>query len=112
VIAPAGTFVARSAGMAFRARLIREKAVSDQDLKKIGIHYGYGTNLLWYSIALGVLGLLLVGVQMVRARRGSSGGGPVVWIVLSALTVVAAGVSGYYVFKTGDSGAHIVWQGR
>lgn len=112
VLTPIGTFVARASGLAFRARLIREHAVSNQDLAKINIHQGYGTDLLWITIALGVLGLVLVGVQAARARQGGSGGGAVLWIILSALTVVGAALAGYYVFKTGDSGAHIVWQGR
>ena len=42
---------------------------------------------------------------------GGGVGGRLLRVVLAVATVVLAGFSLYYVFKTGDSGARIVWSG-
>ncbi len=113
IATPISCFVARQSGLALRARLIREKAVSDQDLAKINSHQNFGTYTLYFSIALGVVALALVFATVARQRRaaGATGFTPVS-LVLLALAIVVSAISGYYVYKTGDSGAHIVWQGR
>ncbi len=113
VAAPLSCFFARQSGVAFRARLIREHGVSDPDLAKINVHQGYGTDTLYFACGLGVVALVLVAVQVARARRAAGRGGmdPVV-LGLTAVAVVVGAFTGYYVFKTGDTGAHIVWQGR
>jgi uncharacterized membrane protein len=114
VATPIGCYVTRASGLAFRSRLIRHKSVSDQDLAKINTHQSFGTMTLLLSCALGLVALALVAVTVLRARRSGTAGngfGPVV-LVLVVLAFVASAVTGYYVFKTGDSGAHIVWQGR
>jgi hypothetical protein len=116
IATPIGCFLARASGLAFRSRLIRENVVSTQDLAKINTHQSLGTRTFLFSIALGVVALILVGVQVARSRRGGHAGGgrafgPVT-VVLVVLAIGLSGVTGYYVYKTGDTGAHIVWQGK
>jgi uncharacterized membrane protein len=113
IAAPIACFLTRQSGLALRARLIRLKSVSDQDLASINTHESFGTRLLIVSIVLGLIALALVAVAATRGRGSSmaSGFGPLTLILL-VLAVAAGAVNGYYVFKTGDTGAHIVWQGR
>jgi Predicted membrane protein (DUF2231) len=114
VVAPISCLLARQSGLALRARLVREHAVSDQDLVKISAHAAYGTRTFLLACALGVLSLVLVGTQMARARRGTAGrsGFSPLTAGMVVLVLVAGAATGYYVFRTGDTGAHIVWQGR
>jgi uncharacterized membrane protein len=113
VVAPFTVWFAKLSGEALRTRLA-SKGVGD--LSKIDQHSGYATNAWYLSMALGALMILLVVVRgrpVVDAHTGAprSSGGPVLSIALTVLTVIAAGATGYYIFKTGDSGAHMVWQG-
>jgi hypothetical protein len=95
-----------------------------QQQAKIATHENFGNTAMWWTLGLGVAVLVLV--LLVRAtsagaaRRGpddtlvtprSSGPPFVVQIVLAVVTVALAGIAMYYVFKTGDSGAHMVWDG-
>jgi hypothetical protein len=114
IATPVSCLLARQSGLALRARLIREHAVSTQDLAKIDAHQSYGTRALLLSCLLGLLVLAMVGVQVARRRRsaGAGTGFDPLSIGVFAVTVAASAVTGYYVFRTGDTGAHIVWQGR
>lgn len=114
IVTPISCFVARQSGLAFRARLVREHAVSDQDLARINQHQSYGTMTFYLSVALAVVALAMVGAQAARRRRAGDGGTGFdpVSVGLLVLAVVGSAAIGYYVFKTGDTGAHIVWQGR
>jgi hypothetical protein len=119
---PATALLAKLSGDAFRRRLIARKIASPEMLDKIAAHEHFGNMTLWTTIGLGVITLLLVAV--VRPRRtataslaggagllGRSGTSPAVTVVLAVLTVAAAGASVYYVIRTGDSGARMVWSG-
>jgi hypothetical protein len=103
IVAPLCALASKLSGDAFRARLVRLKLSSPQILTKIDEHRHYGTMTAIVTAALGVLTLLLVLVPALRK-------GPLGWVV-GAATVVVAVVTSYYVFKTGDTGAHIVWSG-
>jgi uncharacterized membrane protein len=116
VAAPVAAFLARQSGLALRERLIRNGTSDAGVLAKIQEHNDFA-DLAWYSsIALGVLMLVLVGLQVMRARQGEEGSGGTGWtaltIVLIVATLGAAGATGYYVFRTGDSGAKMTWTGR
>jgi hypothetical protein len=113
IATPISCFLARQSGLAFRSRLVRLKSVSDQDLASINTHQSFGTRLLIVSIVLGLIALALVAVAATRSRGSSLAGGfgPLT-LVLLVLAIAAGATTGYYVFKTGDTGAHIVWQGR
>jgi hypothetical protein len=118
---PLSALFTKLSGDAFRRRLIRRHLVSPQVLTKISTHQSYGNMTLYLTVGLGLLTLLLVGYVLAGARRaGGSGGAGVatagpgataLLIVLVVGTVALALASGYYVFRTGDTGAHIVWKG-
>jgi uncharacterized membrane protein len=105
VVAPLAAFVAMQSGKAFFARLQSENRVSPAGAEIITNHMGFGTLTFWFSLALGVLSLIMVFVTMRKAGslpRAADLGLAVVMIALAAIT-------GYYVFRTGDSGATAVW---
>jgi hypothetical protein len=97
---------------------------SGQEIQsQIGSHSTFGDRAMWFTIGLGVVVLALVLLVRPAAGRGPRrgpddtlvaprGGSPVVLqVVLGLLTVALAGVTMYYIFKTGDSGANMVWNG-
>ena len=101
------------------------KEIMDQ----VNIHLGYGGKTLNFSLGLGVATLALVALSLPMARGGRAAspaddsatgvqpapegenrrGSLIITVVLSLLTLVLAGFTGYYLFKTGDTGAHAVW---
>jgi hypothetical protein len=119
VAGPLAALFAKLSGEAFRERQIRNKIAGPEKLAQIDEHSGFGTNLLYAALALGVLMLVLVWVQSRRSRprdtddnaEPAGGGSMVLAVIVTIITVVAAGAAGYYVFKTGDTGAHMVWTG-
>jgi uncharacterized membrane protein len=103
VIAPLCTLLSKLSGDAFRARLARHHAPASL-LSQVDGHRHLGTILVYVVAALGAVSLLLVLLPAARQAKP----------VLLTLVVLAVGLSlasGYYVFRTGDSGAHIVWSG-
>jgi hypothetical protein len=129
VVAPLAALFSKLSGDAFRARLIRNGSVGPPVLDKISQHSSYGNNTLYFSIGLSVAMLALVAVQVLRSRRPATAGAAagdgeeahkgdqqakgsiIVAAVLTVAVLVVGAFTGYYVFKTGDSGAHIVWSG-
>jgi hypothetical protein len=100
VLAPLSAFGAKLTGDAFRARLARIQPRAPFD--KIDAHRALGTATLYWTIGLALLVLALV---LVRRRPGWLG-------VVLVVAVLGVGlVTGYYVYRTGDSAAHIVWTG-
>jgi hypothetical protein len=107
VIAPLCTLFTKLSGDAFRARLAHHGAGA-QLLSQVDGHRHLGTILVWVVAALGVvsLALVLLPAALPAVRRMK--------LVSLTLAVIAVGlslVSAYYVFRTGDTGAHIVWSG-
>lgn len=85
-----------------------ESRYPDQTPPQVHEHEEFGEATLYASVALGLVTLVLVyftGTASGRARRLPS------WlsVALMAIVVVLALVSGYYVVRTGDSGARSVW---
>ena len=129
VVAPLAALFSKLSGDAFRARLIRNGSVGPPVLDKISQHSSYGNNTLYFSIGLSVVMLALVAVQVLRSRRPATAGvaagdgeearkgdqpakgSIVVAAVLTVAVLVVGAFTGYYVFRTGDTGAHIVWSG-
>jgi hypothetical protein len=116
VIAPAAALLAKLSGDAFRARLVNRKEVSSAALVQIDIHRSYGTMTVYFTAGLSVLMLLMLLADRVATKATTvSGviiqpnGSMVLGVVLTAAVVAGAAVTGYYVFKTGDTGAHVVW---
>jgi hypothetical protein len=100
VIAPLTTFAAKLSGDAFRARLARLTPGAPFD--KIDDHRSLGTFTLYLTI---LLALLVLAMVLIRTKP----------VVVNALLVVAvvgvSAVTAYYVYRTGDTAAHIVWNG-
>lgn len=74
----------------------------------ISQHEGYGDKTMWFAIALGVVVLAFVLLvpppgDVTRPIAFHAGFGLV--------SVVLAGFTAFYVYKTGDTGAHMVWSG-
>jgi hypothetical protein len=113
VVAPVTAWVTKMSGDAFRARLIRHGAHDPVFLGKIDVHMGFGQKTEYWALGLGLVMLLLVFLPTLRTNAPA---GPltnmVAKVVLIVLAVGVAGVTGYYVFRTGDTGAHIVWSGQ
>lgn len=110
IIAPFCALFAKLSGQNLRQHLINTGVGQGALLAKINQHMSYGTNTLWWTIALGVVTLVVVGYLW---RTVPAGGTESIAVRAAGVVVtVALGVvTGYYVFKTGDTGAHIVWQG-
>jgi hypothetical protein len=115
VVGPLTAWFAKLSGEALRTRMAGQGVT---DFTKIDQHSGFATYAWYFSMALGLLMILQV---VLRGRpdkvdgytgEPAAGGSPVVSVILVVLTLAAAGATGYYIFKTGDSGAHMVWQGR
>jgi uncharacterized membrane protein len=104
--APLAALVARQSGQELEKRLVAAN-YGQEILAQVDDHQGYGDLTLWFSLGLGAATLLLVFATSSRARRAPS------WLAwaLSAVVIVLAGFTGYYVYKTGDTGANAVWSG-
>jgi hypothetical protein len=132
VLAPITAFMAKLAGDALRERMIRNATVTPEFLPKIDQHSSFGNSTLYASLILSVLTVGLVVVQVLRSRprrdpdHATSGddkattngattngakGMMLLAVVLTVAVLSVGGATGYYVFKTGDSGAHMVWDG-
>lgn len=112
IAGPAGAFLARESGQELQERLVAAN-YGQEILDKVSDHEGYGDLTFWFSLGLGAGTLLLVLVTNgLTSGRGTAGGVPL-WLtwVLGAAVIVLAGVTGVYVFLTGDSGADAVWSG-
>jgi uncharacterized membrane protein len=112
VAAPVTALVAKLSGDAFRARMVRNGTATEDFLPRIDEHRMFGTNLVYAAAALGILVIALVLVTRPSTdpdlpRNSSS----VVAIVFIVGALAASAASGYYVFKTGDTGAKMVWTG-
>ena len=104
VVAPISTFVTMQSGKQLYSRLIA-RGVSGKGKDLLDHHMNYGTMTFWFSLALGVVTLVAAAVTLRKI-------GPLpraAELALSVAMVVLAAISGYYVFRTGDSGATAVW---
>ncbi len=109
IIAPISALFAKLSGQNLRRHLI-DKGFSGTILNKINQHMSYGNITLWLTIALGVVTLGVVG-YLWRAVPADGNESLAVRVVSVVVTVALGAVTGYYVFRTGDTGAHAVWQG-
>lgn len=110
-VAPLAAWFATESGEALRERLIGQ-GLRGEALAPIDRHQEFGDRTLWATIGLGVLAVLLVWLFAKRGGRPPVGGGRsalVLNVVLAVGVIILAGASAYYVYKTGDSGARLVW---
>jgi hypothetical protein len=104
---PFAALLAKLSGDAFFGRLQNRNEITPDFFPKLEAHRHFGTMTVY---ATAVLGLLTLALVYFVAPRGAASRG--LSVLLAVLTVVAAGVSLYYVIRTGDSGAKAVWTGR
>jgi len=128
IIAPLSALFAKLSGENLKNELIAKKLTSPQLLVKIDQHNGYGDNTFWWTLALGILTLVLVvltrrsaataadpsetaGPSETAAASGTAArSGTGLRVAGTVVTLVVGIVVGYYVYRTGDTGAHMVWQ--
>jgi glucan phosphoethanolaminetransferase (alkaline phosphatase superfamily) len=118
--APAAVIAAVLSGNTFRNNKNLQSAQLQPD---IDTHHNFGTTTMWLTIGLAVAALLVVFLiapaRRARSYRGNDATLPApsrtapiaLQVVLGIITVGLAGVTLYYVFRTGDTGAHMVWTG-
>lgn len=107
VLAPLALWAARLSGEKF----LEHQAVNalPDRLAKLQEHQNFGELTAWYGTALGVLALLLVWACSSAAGKPASAGSRIITVGLIVLSLAAAVLTAYYVFKTGDTGARNVW---
>lgn len=112
VAGPLGAYFAKESGEKLFDMLVAQnypKEIMDQ----VNTHLTYGDSTFNYSLGLGGATLLLVFVSIFGDRVPPAGktrrGSLYATIGLSVVVLALAGFTGYYVFKTGDTGAHVVW---
>lgn len=104
IIAPTCAFVAMQSGKQLHERLLAQ-GLRGRGLEIIADHRDFGTLTFWFTLALGVLCLIMV----IATLRKTSSLPRAVDLGLAVVVVALAAISGYYVFRTGDSGATAVW---
>ena len=104
IIGPICTFVARQSGQMLYNRLIA-RGLKGRGKEILASHMSFGSRTFWFTLALGIVTLIMV----ILTLRKSGSLPRVAEIGLSVIMVALAVISGYYVFRTGDSGAHAVW---
>jgi uncharacterized membrane protein len=104
IIAPICTLVSKLSGEKLYDRLVAQ-GLKGKGKEMLDDHMGFGTRTFWFTLALGVVTLVMVLLTLRKSgslpRAASLG--------LAVIMVALAAISGYYVFRTGDSGAHAVW---
>jgi hypothetical protein len=106
VVTPGAVFAAKESGEAFSTS---DNFQSPEMQTKIEEHEGFGTNL--FLVVLGLALVALVLAYVVRPLPADSVGPAVAHWALAGLTVLLGLAAFYYVYRTGDSGAHMVWEG-
>jgi uncharacterized membrane protein len=104
IIAPLCALVAMLSGKKFYNRLLAQ-GIKGKGKEMLDGHMSFGTRTFWFTLALGVVTLVMVLLTLRRSAplpRAAS-------LALAVIMVALAAISGYYVFRTGDSGAHVVW---
>ncbi|MEH0932733.1 DUF2231 domain-containing protein [Micromonospora sp. CPCC 205558] len=112
--APVAALLTKLSGDAFLERMQAANRVTPEFLPTLEAHQEFGDITLYVTIGLAVVALALVWFVPPRAAESSAEGRPgrPLTLALQVLSVVAAGVAVYYVFRTGDSGAKAVWEGQ
>ncbi len=126
IVAPAAAWAAKFSGESFEQQQIK-KGASGAFLKNINTHSGYAGILAYLTLGLGIVMLVLVWAtrrnRKVTPAAGDSAeiagdaaevmGSPaalkVLALVLTVVVIALGGVTGFYIFKTGDTGAHLVY---
>ena len=104
IVAPVCTFVAKESGEKLYDRLLAQ-GLKGKGKEILDDHMHFGSNPFFGTFGLGVVSIVTVALT----RREKNSLPKVAQWVLSAAMVVLAVIAGYYVYRTGDSGAKAVW---
>ena len=116
----ASIFAARQSGVTFSKN---KNLASPQIQAKITEHQGFGTKAMWWTFGLTLIALAMLAatrhVRRIRAWRGDGGAAAVSRVRIATIpellfSILSVGIGLavlYYVYKTGDSGAHMAWEG-
>ncbi|MEV4636132.1 DUF2231 domain-containing protein [Actinoplanes sp. NPDC049548] len=103
--APASAFVAMESGEKLYDRLVAS-GMTGPPLEKLDAHSGFGRFTFFAALALGLVTLIMAFLTLRPTAKPLPRAADVLLIVV---VLALAAVSGYYVFRTGDSGAQAVW---
>jgi hypothetical protein len=108
VISPIVAWLATASGDHLRDRLVAA-GFSQEILDKVNQHQSYGDRTWWFTLALGVVTLVMLFITSGSRRAPHLP----IWVTLavSVVVIALAVATAIYVFLTGDSGAHAVWEG-
>jgi hypothetical protein len=110
VVAPGALWLARLSGEKFMAKQ-KAAGASAKFVAQMSNHQSFGNWASWSGTILGVLALLLVFAGTAAGKKPQTPSSRTLLYTLIAASLVMAVATGYYVFKTGDSGARMVWGG-
>jgi hypothetical protein len=113
-LAAAGSVVlTHQSGDAFRRRLVAKNLASPEILAKLVQHKQFGDATMWATLGLAVATLVFVLAVPGRLPgfEGPQTGGLILQVIFAVVLIGLSAASVYYVVRTGDSGAHIVWKG-
>lgn len=102
--APLSTFVAMQSGKKLYDRLVGH-GLKGKGLQLLNEHMSFGTHTFWWSLALGVVALIVV----VLTWRGSDRIPKIAQWAAAVVVIALAVTTVYYTYRTGDSGATAVW---
>ncbi|MDG4822690.1 hypothetical protein O7635_12600 [Asanoa sp. WMMD1127] len=108
VISPIAAWFAKASGENLEDRLVAA-GFSGEILDKVNQHQTYGDRAWWFTLALGVVTLVMVFITSGNRRAPHVPVG--VHLGISVIVIALAVATAIYVFLTGDSGAHAVWEG-
>jgi predicted membrane protein DUF2231 len=127
ILAPAAAWSAKFSGEQFEKRLIARKEASDAVINLVNQHASFAAVTAYLTLGLS-LGMLILLWSATRTHSlapvagqtaeitadankimGGASGLKLITRVMTVAVLVLSGFTGYYIFKTGDTGAHIVW---
>ena len=105
IISPITALVSMLSGEALLDKL-KANGLKGRGAEILNDHMGFGTLTFWFTLVLGIVTLAMV---VLTTRRPDRPLPKIPNAVLSVVVVLLALTSGYYAFRTGDSGATAVW---
>lgn len=107
VAAPLTVAVARESGEAFRRRLAERGALAPSLAEQLDAHAAHARALLLLTLALAAASFGLMQVE--RSQRAGGRFPVAVTALLTTALLGLAGVTGWWLFQTGHTGASMVW---
>jgi len=113
VVGPIAAWVAKESGQELQ-KLVQGQGYPAEFMAQVSQHSSFADRTLYFSLGLAAAVLLLLLVSTAVGNRpaveGETRRGSLLATIGLALAVlVLAAFTGYYIFKTGDTGAHMRW---